>query len=76
MPVDDQAQAPETPESPVTAGESAPQTPVVSPTDAIVDRWFSVAFPGSPIVTSTEAWNWLTARKDELKDLLNRETRT
>jgi hypothetical protein len=37
-----------------------------------VDRWFNTKFPGSIVAPSTEHWNFLTAAKEELIELLNK----
>jgi len=61
----------------VAAGASPPSTafpaaPEPDEIDVIVDRWFSVTFPGSPVAQTTEQWNFLHSAKEELKKLLPR----
>ena len=35
--------------------------------DALVERWWSDHFPGSPVAALTAAWNHAFAAKEELK---------
>lgn len=49
-----------------------PAPPASDTIDDIVDRWFHVTFPGSPVAQTTEQWNFLHSAKEELKKLLPR----
>jgi hypothetical protein len=38
--------------------------------DALIERWWTEHFPGSPVAQVTQAWNHALAAKNELKRLL------
>lgn len=37
---------------------------------SIIDRWFSIKFPGSVVAETTDQWNFMVGAKEELKVLL------
>jgi hypothetical protein len=45
----------------------APEPKASSRHDALVERWWTDHFPGSPVAAVTAAWNHAFAAKEELK---------
>lgn len=54
--------APKAAAKPAAAPDAAPRDH-----DALVERWWSDHFPGSPVAALTPAWNHAFAAKEELK---------
>ncbi|MGH7059694.1 MAG: hypothetical protein ACREFH_04840 [Stellaceae bacterium] len=52
---------------------TAADTPIVSPVDKLIERWWEDHFPGSVVARDTEAWNIAHAAKETLKRLLARD---
>ena len=53
--------------SPEAATPAPAPEPPAADRDALVERWWTDHFPGSPVAQSTAAWNHAFAAKEELK---------
>lgn len=65
--------APPVTDDPATTVTAAPEPPIVvnHPASDIVEHWFRTTFPGSPVLHSTEDWNFIFAAVEDLKRTLN-----
>ena len=52
------------------ASKNTTLTPASNSIDALIDRWWTEHFPGSPVAQVTQAWNHALAAKEALKRIL------